>query len=34
LEDLFINPGEEPSVEAASPREGLDRLVSRTGRDL
>jgi ATP-binding cassette, subfamily B, putative efflux pump len=32
--DLFINPGEEPVVEAASPKENLDRIISRTSQRL
>jgi ABC-type multidrug transport system fused ATPase/permease subunit len=32
--DLFINPGEEPVTEEPSPKENLDRLVSRTSRQL
>jgi hypothetical protein len=34
IEDLFINPGEEPPIETSSPRAELAPLVSRTGRDL
>jgi ATP-binding cassette, subfamily B, putative efflux pump len=32
--DLFINPGEEPVVEAASPKENLERIISRTSQRL
>jgi subfamily B ATP-binding cassette protein MsbA len=32
--DLFINPGEEPPPEEASPKENLERLISRTSRSL
>ena len=32
--DLFINPGEEPQAEEPSPKENLDRLVSRTSTRL
>ncbi|HSM61175.1 MAG TPA: ABC transporter ATP-binding protein [Longimicrobiales bacterium] len=34
MQDLFINPGEEPHSPEPSPREGLDRIVSRTGRGM
>jgi subfamily B ATP-binding cassette protein MsbA len=34
VEDLFINPGEEPPPQASSSREDLDRIISRTGRQL
>ncbi|MGH7471316.1 MAG: ABC transporter ATP-binding protein, partial [Longimicrobiales bacterium] len=32
--DLFINPGEEPAEEAESPKENLERIISRTSRTL
>ncbi len=34
LEDLFINPGEEPPPPVGSPREELERMASRAGRRL
>jgi ABC-type multidrug transport system fused ATPase/permease subunit len=34
LEDLFINPGEEPPTPAGSPRDELERMTSRGGRRL
>jgi subfamily B ATP-binding cassette protein MsbA len=34
VEDLFINPGEEPPQQMSSSVEELDRIVSRTGRRL
>jgi ABC-type multidrug transport system fused ATPase/permease subunit len=32
--DLFINPGEEPESEKASPLENIEKIISRTGRTL
>jgi ABC-type multidrug transport system fused ATPase/permease subunit len=32
--DLFINPGEEPALEEPSPKENLQRLISRTSQRL
>ncbi len=32
--DLFINPGEEPESEKASPLENIDKIVARTSRTL
>jgi subfamily B ATP-binding cassette protein MsbA len=32
--DLFINPGEEPVIEEASPKEDLQRIISRTSQRL
>jgi subfamily B ATP-binding cassette protein MsbA len=32
--DLFINPGEEPEEEAASPRANIERIISRTSQRL
>ena len=34
VEDLFINPGEEPPGQTPSSVEDLDRIISRTGRRL